>query len=92
MHPHVVPKTLYFTIAAVLFVLLVATVLVAQVDLGLWNMPIAMLIALSKAALIVLYFMHVRYGNPLLRIFAATGFLWLLLMFALMSTDYLTRQ
>jgi cytochrome c oxidase subunit IV len=92
MHSHVVPKTVYFTIAAVLFVLLVVTVLAAQVDLGFLNLPLAMLIALAKAALIVLYFMHVRYGNPLLRIFAAAGFLWLLLMFALLSADYLTRQ
>jgi cytochrome c oxidase subunit 4 len=92
MHPHAVPKSVYFMVAACLFVLLLATVLVARIDLGIWNAPIAMLIALSKAALIVLYFMHVRYGNPLLRVFAAGGFLWLVIMFALLLPDYLTRR
>jgi cytochrome c oxidase subunit 4 len=92
MHPHVVPKSVYFLVAAALFVLLVVTVLAAQFDLGYWNTPLAMLIALAKAALIVLYFMHVRYGHPLLRVFAAGGFLWLLILFALMLPDYLTRQ
>ncbi len=91
MHPHVVPKSVYFTVAAALAVLLVVTVLAAQVHLGVWNTPVAMSIALAKAALIVLFFMHVRYGSPLLRVFAAAGFLWLLLMFLLMLPDYLTR-
>jgi cytochrome c oxidase subunit 4 len=91
MHPHVVPKTVYFAVALALFVLLVVTVAAAQVDLGAWNTPIAMAIALAKAALIVLFFMHVRYGSPLLRIFAAGGFLWLVIMFILLMPDYLTR-
>jgi cytochrome c oxidase subunit 4 len=92
MHPHVVPKAVYFIVAACLFMLLVVTVLAARVDLGMWNLPIAMLIALTKAALIVLYFMHVRYGSPLLRLFAAGGFLWLVILFALLLPDYLTRR
>lgn len=91
MHPHVVPKSVYFIVAACLGVLLVATVAVAEVDLGIWNTPIAMSIALAKAALIVLFFMHVRYGSPLLQVFAAGGFLWLVIMFLLMMPDYLTR-
>ena len=92
MHPHVVPKSTYFIVAACLFVLLVLTVLAAQFNLGPLNTPIAMAVALAKAALIVLFFMHVRYGEPLLRIFAAGGFLWLVIMFLLMLSDYLTRR
>ena len=76
MQPHIVPKSVYFTVAACLAVLLVVTVLAAQFDLGVANTPIAMAIALAKAALIVLFFMHVRYASPLVRVFAAGGFLW----------------
>ena len=91
MHPHVVPKSIYFMVAACLGVLLVVTVFAAQIDLGPWNTLVAMSIALAKATLIVLYFMHVRYGAPLLRVFAAGGFLWLVIMFILLLPDYLTR-
>jgi cytochrome c oxidase subunit 4 len=91
MHPHVVPKPVYFMVATCLFVLLVLTVIAAEFNLGIWNTPIAMAIALAKAVLIVLFFMHVRYGSPLLRVFAAGGFLWLVIMFLLLLPDYLSR-
>jgi cytochrome c oxidase subunit 4 len=91
MRPVTVPKSVYFIVAACLFVLLLATILVAAVDLGHWNTPIALLIAVTKAVLIVLFFMHVRYGSPLLRVFAAGGFLWLVIMFLLLLPDYATR-
>jgi cytochrome c oxidase subunit 4 len=91
MHSHVVPKSVYVKVAACLGALLVVTVLAAQIDLGLWNTPIAMVIALTKATLIVLFFMNVRYGSPLLRVFAVGGFLWLVIMFLLIMPDYLTR-
>jgi cytochrome c oxidase subunit 4 len=92
MHPHVVPKSVYFIVAGWLFVLLVLTIAAARFDLGLWNTPLALAIGLAKAALIVLFFMHVRYGSPLLRVFAAAGFLWLVIMFLLLMPDYLTRH
>lgn len=92
MQPHIVPKSIYFMVFACLAVLLVITVLVARVDLGLWNTPIAVVIAMAKAALIVLFFMHVRYAPPLVRVFAAGGFLWLAIMFILTFSDVLTRR
>ena len=90
MH-HVVSKQVYFAVAAVLGVLLVATVAAARVDLGGWNVPIALVIASVKAVLIVLFFMHVLYNAPLVRLFAAGGFIWLLILFALLAPDYLKR-
>jgi cytochrome c oxidase subunit IV len=88
---HAIPKATYFTIAALLAVLLVATVAAAQVDLGVWNVPVALSIAVAKAVLIVLYFMHVRYGSPLVRLFAGGGFFWLLIMFTFLAADVLRR-
>jgi cytochrome c oxidase subunit 4 len=90
MH-HVVSKQVYFVVAAVLALLLVATVAASRVDLEGWNVPLALAIASVKAVLIVLFFMHVLYNAPLVRLFAAGGFVWLLLLFALMAPDYLKR-
>jgi cytochrome c oxidase subunit IV len=92
IHPHIVPRSLYFTIFVFLGVLLVVTVLAAEFDLGYLNTPIAMVIALTKAVLIVLFFMHVRYASPLVQVFAAAGFVWLLIMFILTFADVLTRH
>ncbi len=89
---HVVPRSTYFKVFAALVLLLVLTVLAAQVHLGFLNTPIALGIGLVKATLIVLYFMHVRYSPPLVRVFAAAGFLWLAIMFMLTFSDVLTRH
>lgn len=92
LKPHIVPVANYLKVFVALFVLLIVTMLAAAVDAGYLNTPIAMLIALVKAALIVLFFMHVRYASPLVRVFAAGGFLWLIIMFVLTFADVLTRH
>ena len=53
---------IYVAIYLALMIGLVLTVVVAYVPLAGWNTPVAMLIAVTKALLVVLYFMHVRYG------------------------------
>jgi cytochrome c oxidase subunit IV len=92
MTPHIVPVKTYLQVFAALFVLLIATILIADVNLGYLNTPIAMLIAGAKAALIVLVFMNVRYSPPLVRVFAVGGFLWLLVLFIFTFSDLLTRH
>ena len=91
MHGHIVPKSTYYTVCVLLAVLLFATVAAAQLDLDEWNVPIALAIAMVKAALIMLFFMHVRYATPLVKLFAAGGFLWLAILLTLTMADYLTR-
>jgi cytochrome c oxidase subunit 4 len=73
-------------------VLLALTIAAARFDLGAANVPIALAIAIAKAILIVLFFMHVRYGSPLLRLFAAGGFFWLLIMLAFILADVQARS
>lgn len=85
-------RTAYFVVFAVLLVLLVLTVAVTRVDLGVWNPIVALAIAGAKGALIVLYFMHVRSADPLARIAAVAGFLWLALLLGLTYGDYQTRD
>ena len=88
---HPSPRTYYSAFAALL-ALLVATVLIAQLDLGRWNFPTAAGIATVKGLLIVLFFMHVRYSPPLTWLFAGAGFFWLGILFGLTYSDYATRQ
>ncbi len=75
-----------------LFVLLGLTVGAAYIHFGPLNTAIAMLISTAKAALIILFFMHVQKANPLLRVFAFAGFFWLLIMLTMTLSDYLTRR
>jgi len=92
MHAHIVPKSTYYRVAINLFALLLLTLVVAEFNLGILNTPLAIAIAMVKAALIVLFFMHVRYGSPLLHVFAAGGFLWLVILFVLTFSDYISRD
>jgi len=89
---YVVPKNVYYKVFVCLAVLMVATIVASRFDLEGWNVPVALAIAITKAALIVLFFMHVRYAPPLVKLFACSGFLWVAIMFAFMAADVLTRD
>ena len=67
------------------------TIAAAYVKLGPFNTVAAMSIALAKAVLILLFFMHLRDSKPIIWVFAGAGFFWLGIMFALALSDYLTR-
>ncbi|HEY4231806.1 MAG TPA: cytochrome C oxidase subunit IV family protein [Lacipirellulaceae bacterium] len=92
MHTNILSKATYYKVAVLLGILLAATVVVAQFDLGVLNTAIALTIAFAKAALIVLFFMHLRYSWPLLRLFAASGLIWLAIMITFVLADVLTRK
>jgi len=83
MSSHVAPTRLYYGIFAALMVLTAVTVWVAFRDLGIMNTYVAMTIAVAKATLVILYFMHVRYGSKLIWIFSLAGFVWLVIFFVL---------
>jgi len=88
----IVPKKIYYRVALALLALFILTIAVAFVHLGPFNVYIAVTIAVIKATLVVLYFMHVRYHTRLTWIFASAGFLWLIILFALTLADYATRS
>jgi cytochrome c oxidase subunit 4 len=69
----------------------ILTVLVASVDLGPLNNVVMLVVACTKALLVVLFFMHVRWSSPLTWVFAGSGFVWLLIMFGLTLSDYMSR-
>lgn len=86
----VTPRT-YAAIWLVLLLLLVGTLAFSRFDLRPFNTAVALLIAFAKMALIILFFMHVRYSRRLIWVFVGAGFLWLLILIELTLTDYLTR-
>lgn len=87
-----VAKKTYYKVFAALFVLLVATVGVSFVPLpSPFHVLAALLIAGAKAALIVLFFMHVRYASRMTRLIAGAGFFWLVILFFFTFSDYATR-
>lgn len=88
---HVIPLRTYFIVFAALFVLFILTVAVAFVDLGVLNFVVAMTIAITKAVLIILYFMHVRYSSRMTRVFAGAAFIWLIWMLLATLADYISR-
>ena len=89
---HIVPVSVYLKVFATLMVLLVLTIAVAGLPLGTGvNAAIAFTIALVKALIVILYFMHVRYGTRLVWLWAAAGFFWLIIMFTITLSDYVFR-
>lgn len=67
---HILPFKVYVSVLLALLVLTVITVAAAQVDFGAFNMVIAMLIASIKALIVALFFMHLKYENPLTWLYA----------------------
>jgi cytochrome c oxidase subunit 4 len=78
-------------IFVILLVLLFATVAAAYLPLGPLHFPLAMAFAATKAVLIVLYFMHLKYSHRLGAVISVASFLWLGIMIALCLSDYMTR-
>ncbi|HEU4925754.1 MAG TPA: cytochrome C oxidase subunit IV family protein [Vicinamibacterales bacterium] len=91
MSGHVAPKSMYYAVFAALIIGTALTVAVAFVDLGALNNVVMLGIAITKATLVILYFMHVRWSTRLTWVVAASGFFWLLILFGLTMQDYFTR-
>jgi cytochrome c oxidase subunit 4 len=91
-HGHVLPVRTYFAVYVALLVLLFATVAAAFINVEPFNFALTMVIAVAKAVLILLIFMHVRYSEPLVWVFSTAAFLWLALLIALSLNDYFTRD
>jgi cytochrome c oxidase subunit 4 len=91
MSGHVSPKSTYYAIFGALMVLTIVTIAVAYQPLGSWNFPVAISIAITKATLVILFFMHAKYSSKLTKLFVGTAFFFLFIMLALTMTDNLSR-
>ena len=92
MSAHVLPKSTYYLIFFSLMVLTAITVAVAFVNLGSLNFPIAIAVAITKATLVVLFFMHVKYSSRMTKMVVGLAVFFLLVMLGLTMTDYATRD
>src|SRR5665213_773144 len=92
MNAKTTSKSTYVIVWLLLMMLLVLTWGVAKFDLGAVNMIAALVIAVAKMILVLLFFIHLRYNSLLTWCFAGAGFVWLLIMITLTLTDYLTRE
>jgi cytochrome c oxidase subunit IV len=91
MAEHVTSRKVYFLVFGALMVLTLVTWLVAQVDLGWANDVVALGIAVTKATLVLLFFMHVRHSSRMTALTAVAGFFWLAILFGLTIADYASR-
>src|SRR5947209_5274095 len=92
MSEHIVQPRVYITIFLALLVGTGLTVIAASYDFpGPLNAVVALTIAVIKATLVVLFFMHVRYSGRLIWLVIAAALFWLAIMFALTISDYWTR-
>jgi cytochrome c oxidase subunit 4 len=92
MSEHISSVTLYVSIWLVLLVGTGLTVFAATLDLGPFNAVVALAIATTKAVLVVLFFMHVKYTHEkLTKMVIVTAIFFFLILVALSMADYATR-
>lgn len=92
MAPRIVPPRIYYLVFIVLILLTLTTTGIAYLDLGIFNPVAAVAIAVCKASLVVLFFMHVRDSIRLTWVFICAGVLWLAILIGLTLSDVLTRN
>ena len=91
MAAHILPKRVYYTIFGILMFCTYLTVQIAFFDLGPLNTIAALGIACFKAAIVILFFMHVKYSSRLTWAVVLGSIFWFAILLALTMSDYLTR-
>ena len=94
MSEHIVSRKIYFAVFGALMVMTGVTYAVALVDFGneAINTIVALAVAVTKAVLVILFFMHVRYSSRLTWVVVVGGFFWLGIMIVLTLSDYMSRR
>jgi cytochrome c oxidase subunit IV len=97
---HVVPTRIYYAVFAALMILTLITVEAARFDLGHpevfgvrlpLNVLVALAIAFTKATLVVLFFMHVKYSGRLIWLAVCGALAFLVILLSVTASDYLSR-
>ena len=91
MSGHVSPKSTYYAIFGALMVFTAITVGVAFINLGALNFPVAIAIAVTKATLVILFFMHAKWSSRLTKLVIGGAFFFLGILLTLTFSDYLSR-
>jgi cytochrome c oxidase subunit 4 len=92
MSEQIVSKRTYIHVFIALMILAAATALFSKLDLGPFNVAVALAIALVKAGLVALFFMHMRESRHLIWLVVFVAVVWLSILLILTSADYATRS
>ena len=88
---HIIPAKTFLNVLIALLILTIITVAVAQFDFGAFNALIAMGVASIKAALVLMYFMHLKYDDKTYTVLMATSVFFLFVFFFFSQLDIVTR-
>ena len=88
---HIVSPATYLGIILTLMALTGITVWAAFVDLGRFNIVVALAIATCKATLVVLFFMHAKYSPKRTQLVIIAGIFWLAILLFMTMSDYISR-
>jgi cytochrome c oxidase subunit IV len=91
-HAHIPNIRTLVAVWAALIVLTGTTAAVSYVDVGEWNIVVALLIAVIKASMVAWVFMGVRNTTHLTRLFCVAGLVWLCILLLITASDYTTRN
>jgi cytochrome c oxidase subunit 4 len=88
---HIVSPMTYAAVFVTLLIGTGLTVVAADFDLGVMNPVIALGIACTKAVVVILFFMHVKYQSRLIKMTVAAGFFTFLVLVIMSLSDYISR-
>jgi cytochrome c oxidase subunit IV len=89
---HVVGPKTYLLILGALMVLTATTTGAAFIDMGVFNPIVALAIAVLKAVLVILFFMHIRYSSKLMMLTVGAGFFTFIILITMTLSDYISRN
>lgn len=88
---HIVSPKIYLSILLILLALTGLTVAASYVEMGIFNPIVAIAIGCTKATLVVLFFMHVKYATRLTKLTVSAGFFTFIVLISMTLTDYISR-
>ena len=91
MHEHIDSVKTYTLVFVALLILTLLTTVVATIDLGQFNVVVALVIAVVKMLLVALFFMHLRHSTILTKVVVGGGLLWLGILLLLGLSDFVSR-
>ena len=88
---HIIGPPVYAAVYVSLLIGTLLTVVAANIDLGVFNPIIALAIACTKACIVILWFMHVKYQSNLIKMTVASGFFTFIVLITMTLSDYISR-
>ena len=88
---HIVSPLQYCYVYGGLIIGTIITVLAADINLGVFNPIVALAIACTKAVIVILFFMHVKYQSNLIKVTVAAGFFTFIVLVTMSLVDYMSR-